>query len=704
MDYQNNYQVALIEQVGQVALPPEQRIQNFHKDSLHKEISNMSLRAMAALNRPSHKSVMFAMKILPILKMSIKHPDRIFYFDQDSEHPACCHNGYILYLKKSSSNQLKSPYTANSPNLFNQKFICRKLIDDPDKFDRSHCSFEIEVLKITEDEGKVQIQRNYHAAHKDDFNFYNQVLFTTNKNTSNGSILPISGEVQDEFRNIISTFENNSQQALKRKRKFDKDGNMIYDEDKKMLKAQRYLELERTRTMMRLNLENQLRKIITNDMEIKVIKICKEEAVADSIDELINRQKRNKAEINNLKQEEPPKKTSFNRDGNFIRNAYLIYLHQMLKDDDRIKITNLKLYIEGTFNSMSEINYEVFILRTFIAEATAMVSFGMLLIPKEQLYGNDEELQQFTLDLCFKSIVKVFSLYNRHIFFASKKGMAFVNKIKRIINAIDPTIEFRLCFNNYSYKIMDILSKQTPRDLADDQNLVNYEQQEMIYYQLRSLCFLPKEYIDLTLDLMHYISVKENHEDSTQIIMKFRQDFCSDSEHYDIWNLYGIGQPFQNSYEDDWQLSYRDQWRIKQIQSSRTLVDLIANLIRNENKRVDYILYRIQKNLAEGKQKCTQGFQLSKKPYMMQDLIDGQLERLTANIRMSGYGLGLGLQARDSNYQINQAAVAGFSIRTFLSREEEEAFERKRNEEIAQHCLIFTRKMSKAIEKISEYI
>ena len=47
-------------------------------------------------------------------------------------------------------------------------------------------------------------------------------------------------------------------------------------EFKAMVKAYRFFEREKQKTMMRLNLENQLRKVITNEMRIKVLKLSKE--------------------------------------------------------------------------------------------------------------------------------------------------------------------------------------------------------------------------------------------------------------------------------------------------------------------------------------------------------------------------------------------------------------------------------------------
>lgn len=58
-------------------------------------------------------------------------------------------------------------------------------------------------------------------------------------------------------------------------------------------------------------------------MEIKVIKICKDEETAKDIDDLM------KADMTKSI------RRTYNRNGYFIRNAYLIYMIDMTKEKDR---------------------------------------------------------------------------------------------------------------------------------------------------------------------------------------------------------------------------------------------------------------------------------------------------------------------------------------------------------------------------------
>ncbi len=126
---------------------------------------------------------------------------------------------------------------------------------------------------------------------------------------------------------------------------------------------------------------------------------------------------------------------------------------------DTIKLTNRKLYIEATFNSLSDVNYELWILRTYVDELAQLLTIGMVLIPKDQLYATDEKLwpkdikdrdkyrkeceatQKFTLKMCFQGIIRSLYLYTAtNIFMGSKKDINFLLKVRSIVREIDPKI------------------------------------------------------------------------------------------------------------------------------------------------------------------------------------------------------------------------------------------------------------------------
>ena len=123
-----------------------------------------------------------------------------------------------------------------------------------------------------------------------------------------------------------------------------------------MIKSYRHFEKDRIQCMMKLNLENQLRKIVSSEMEIKVIKLRRD--TNTPYDEM------QPYRFHAGKGYQEP--AGFDKEGEFIRNAYLITHMQYTRDKERVAMTNHKLYIEATFNSIPDTNYEVWVLRTFM--------------------------------------------------------------------------------------------------------------------------------------------------------------------------------------------------------------------------------------------------------------------------------------------------------------------------------------------------
>ena len=193
---------------------------------------------------------------------------------------------------------------------------------------------------------------------------------------------------------------------------------------------------------------------------------------------------------------------------------------------------------------------------------------------------------------------------------------------------------------------------------------------------MRSLCFLPTEYIPYTTELMRYLVESEQHSDSLRVLSIFAKEFLSSPARVELWNLHEVEPPFMNGYDEDWLTQYRDCWLAKSQQPSRSFTDLVAGCIKHEQKRVEYLLYRIQRWDSERRSKLN----ISKKPKLVRELVSSQVQNLLQNIQISG-----------------------FSVKTFADREEEREHERRRRQEIGEKCLVFTRKMSKALEKIAEY-
>ena len=146
-----------------------------------------------------------------------------------------------------------------------------------------------------------------------------------------------------------------------------------------MVKAFRYFEKDRQKVMMRLNLENQLKKVISNEMDMRVIKLNREEST--KYEEMRNFYKNKQKTRDKVPIYRDP--SGFNQSGEFVRNAYIVFMHQYMYDKERIKLTNRKLYVEATFNSITDTSYELWVLRTFMEDVCQLVSIGMMLIPKE---------------------------------------------------------------------------------------------------------------------------------------------------------------------------------------------------------------------------------------------------------------------------------------------------------------------------------
>ena len=107
------------------------------------------------------------------------------------------------------------------------------------------------------------------------------------------------------------------------------------------------------------------------------------------------------------------------------------------------------------------------------------------------------------------------------IFMSTKKDLDFLLKVKSAVREHDPKVQFKMCFMNYSNKILTMFAQITPRELIEDQNLNNYEQQELLFSQLRSLCFLPYLYIKFTLDLIKDITREKRHRESMDLLDQF---------------------------------------------------------------------------------------------------------------------------------------------------------------------------------------
>ena len=89
-----------------------------------------------------------AHRVLPILKKSMSYPDRVYFFEHKTidqiNQTACIHNGQILHKKSVDNPTSTFPgATTLDLNFLSEKFICRKVCEDTEKFEKTHCTFEI---------------------------------------------------------------------------------------------------------------------------------------------------------------------------------------------------------------------------------------------------------------------------------------------------------------------------------------------------------------------------------------------------------------------------------------------------------------------------------------------------------------------------------------------------------------------------------
>jgi len=59
------------------------------------------------------------------------------------------------------------------------------------------------------------------------------------------------------------------------------------------------------------------------------------------------------------------------------------------------------------------------------------------------------------------------------------------------------------------------------------------------------------------------------------------------SELYDTFNYFEIPIPIQLEYDADWPNQYKECWRIKEMSASRTISDLVMQVLDKEFKRLE---------------------------------------------------------------------------------------------------------------------
>ncbi len=64
------------------------------------------------------------------------------------------------------------------------------------------------------------------------------------------------------------------------------------------------------------------------------------------------------------------------------------------------------------------------------------------------------------MKLCMSSLIRgLYPYTSDNIFMASKKSVDFILKVRHAVREHDPKITFKMCFGNYSYKLLDMFAK-----------------------------------------------------------------------------------------------------------------------------------------------------------------------------------------------------------------------------------------------------
>ncbi len=199
-----------------------------------------------------------------------------------------------------------------------------------------------------------------------------------------------------------------------------------------------------------------------------------------------------------------------------------------------------------------------------------------------------------------------------------------------------------------------------------------------------------------------------------RLLNQFQQEFLppTDSpdlaaDRMDLWNLNTVDAPFQNGFDEDWQHYFRECWNTQLLRRSNSLTDLIAQQITTEAEKVEYLLFRVQRWDPIRKLRLC----LSRKPKMMKELVESQVSALLASLNEDCHSSSANPQTSFSvgTDRLRHMKMQGSSRHRALDVDSEDfnsrvTQEKKQNRiEIAHKCLLFCQKMSKAIDKVSEY-
>lgn len=75
-----------------------------------------------------------------------------------------------------------------------------------------------------------------------------------------------------------------------------------------------------------------------------------------------------------------------------------------------------------------------------------------------------------------------------------------------------------MCFNNFTSKVLNCVASNTSQSEANDNNLVNFSERELIYNMLRALALLPSDLVIQGFNSLKDYALRQMSSDSLYIV------------------------------------------------------------------------------------------------------------------------------------------------------------------------------------------
>jgi len=153
--------------------------------------------------------------------------------------------------------------------------------------------------------------------------------------------------------------------------------------------------------------------------------------------------------------------------------------------------------------------------------------------------------------------------------------------------------------------------------------VANLKEQEMLFQYVKTLAHIPHYYQKVATEIIRDITASELSFKSQQLFDSILQSFFSESnfqpatedEVYKIFNLHEVPIPHQVECHQDWPLQYKECWKLKQASASRTIYDLVLQIVDKEFKKLEV-------NLNEGREQKLEftKYKFSRRIYLQNEM------------------------------------------------------------------------------------